>query len=777
MTRSEVAVAAILVAGLMLDPSQASANIRFDGNVTNARPWIGVGGTVWPGDVSIRQAVADLNIGLVRLWSDVPDDLIARLTTLPPSATPAQLDAVWSAFPSGSAVRQSVAMLNASGVDVVLTIGIRAGMPATWLQAVNGNHVLLPPFCRVYGLTLAAGVAYLEALTGFRFPYLELLNEPDGTWSNMVNGTLYQDVLRATRSDLDRRGLSHVRIVGPGLSHVAPVDQYVGSVDASLLGAWSVHAYEWDTSVNAINGQQWMRRHFAAMAASSYPSSLPLIVTEFATTAFVFNGVAGNHSSVPYAARVASNLLELIYAGANGALIWEIHHQPSATTSDWGLLGADGTARPVYDAFRAITSRLPRHGVVLRPILLHGNLSAMALATTTAGSNVTVAIVNASPSSQTAIVALDGFCCPTCQPVITGATSWNTQAAPTVSLSASASSASFNVSVPVNAIVTVALACTSRRLATTRRRTTIAVPIRGKTSSKSVRRRTSAGKSSRRRTTIAVPNRGKTSSKSARRRTSAGKSSRRRTTIAVPNRGKTSSKSARRRTSAGKSSRRNTTIAVPIRGKTSPKSVRRRTSAGKSSRRRTTIAVPIRGKTSSKSVRRRTSAGKSSRRRTTIAVPIRGKTSSKPVRRRTSAGKSSRRAATIAVPIRGKASSQASRRRRTSAGASSRRTASTGIPIRRQATSSGAPRGLLRVSTSKAAQAIDARPTTVDSTPFGLPSIHWPSWALAVSPWVAVVLFVALIVTWAGIWRRRRLSQQRARETAVRNLMDNLADM
>ena len=233
----------------------------------------------------------------------------------------------------------------------------------------SSNTYLLTSRVDDYATFWAALLSYLDD-NGVRPGYIELANEPNGTWNGLISTTNYNTLVKQTRELLDTHGFSDVGIVGPGLS-VLGNPSWVNSLDTDAvnsLAGWSTHA--WDDPSGIDNQAQIFES-----AVDAKDPNKPIFITEYATKITEFNGASygvpeegGDAADQPaFAVQVFNNSLSLINHGAGALLIWEAADQ-SWSTKRWGLKRLDGTDRPTLPAMKTLTDLLPNDATALEQI-------------------------------------------------------------------------------------------------------------------------------------------------------------------------------------------------------------------------------------------------------------------------------------------------------------------------------------------------------------------------------------------------------------------------
>jgi len=377
----------------------------------------GLGAQVWAGDLNVQPLLSDLQMRYVRLeafcnWASVSQ-------TPPTDGLRSSFDQyVSSNFGSArlSQMKQTMSMLTAGGIEPVFN---QFHYPSAWRTSTG---VLRTSRHADVALLWGAQMAYLKT-NGVEARYVELFNEPEGTWNCRVPPAQYNDVVKRVRAELDDRGLGDVQIVGPGLAylnHDGQSAEWLGALDAQALealGAFSTHA--WDETFAQGCGPEYLRQAgtaFMAAVTAADPSRLkPVFVTEYMTANRMFHGTVylapgstymdSASETLPYAVRVAEHTLSLLNAGASVLFAWEAADQ-SWSDSSWGLQrrSADASGkRPVYYALRTLSHSIPAGARVLA--VGPQDNGGIYLAAFRSGSEIILAAVNGTSASQTKSIA------------------------------------------------------------------------------------------------------------------------------------------------------------------------------------------------------------------------------------------------------------------------------------------------------------------------------------------------------------------------------------
>jgi hypothetical protein len=354
-----------------------AGDLQFDSDSVS-HPFDGMGTQIWSGDSSVQSLLSSLQIRYIRIeafpnWASAP--------TPPTDGQRSSFDQYVSNNYGTSrltTLTNTCTMLNQLGVRTVFN---QFHYPSAWRTA--GGELRVENHQDV-ALLWGAQVAYLQS-HGILPDYVDLFNEPEGTWNCRVPPAQYNDVLKRVRQEMDDRGLSAVQIIGPGLAyldHDGGGALWVGALDAAAvasLGAFSTHA--WDESFNQGCGPEWLRQEWqpfrSALLAKDPDFQHPIFVTEYMTGNRIFHGIeypgpGSNYAysasdTLPFAVRVFEHTLSFLNGGASVPFLWEASDQ-SWTGSGWGLQrrASDGSAkRPTYYAIKALTDLVPAGSWVL----------------------------------------------------------------------------------------------------------------------------------------------------------------------------------------------------------------------------------------------------------------------------------------------------------------------------------------------------------------------------------------------------------------------------
>ncbi|WP_186804786.1 hypothetical protein [Limihaloglobus sulfuriphilus] len=370
----------ILLAALSFIAAAAAAEtvLNYDLHAVSHK-FMGIGAQIWSGDSSVEPLPADLKMGFVRLD---PGPSWSSIGQAPPT------DGLRSSFDKFVAENYSQARLSNMQASFemlkrqnVQSIFVQFHVPDRWRDLYgklrSDNH-------SDYAMLWGAVLNYL-ACHDIRADYIEMFNEPEGTWNCKVPPQDYNDILKLVRQELDERGFADVPIIGPGLAYLDHDDggeNWIGALDddaVSSLGGFSTHA--WDESFEPDCAPDFLRHRWTdfidAVRAKDPSGTKPIFITEYMTGARFFHGEqypspGGGYSysasdEPAFAARVFENSLSMLKGGANALLLWEAADQ-YWSDDGWGLQrrGSDGsTKRPAYFAVKTLFGQLPPESLVL----------------------------------------------------------------------------------------------------------------------------------------------------------------------------------------------------------------------------------------------------------------------------------------------------------------------------------------------------------------------------------------------------------------------------
>jgi hypothetical protein len=341
----------------------------------------GFGAQIWPGDSRIETLSQSLNLKYYRIAP-------GGCTNPPTDATAAQMDVYvdsqYNGTNRGNSIIVSLQMAENLGVKVIfIKFG---GCPDNWLTLPGTLNQLksenFDDFARVW----ASEVLFFKS-RGLPVDYIELLNEPEGTWNIKVPAADYNTLVKIVRAELDSRGLTDVGIVGPGLAYLYYGTSWIGALDAAgknALAAWSTHAWDegWGhtTALPSYLDQRWQDYFGAAVNLADPTHSKPIIVTEYASGVRTYNGVTYDTNTYgdtsQFAERCYENSLTLVNNGANVLCYWEAANQSWQDQPMYAFLRINSTLRPTYYVMSTLSPYIPDNAMVLTKTWNDPNISA-----------------------------------------------------------------------------------------------------------------------------------------------------------------------------------------------------------------------------------------------------------------------------------------------------------------------------------------------------------------------------------------------------------------
>ncbi len=327
----------------------------------------GFGVQAWDEDiVQVEKLIDVLKLKFLRLPVDHVKNMPIKKGTME------EYEKYFAGFIDEDAEKRSLWKMAAKkDVDVIL---VAFGVPKIWRDSIEN---FMPTYHKEFVKMWGAIVAQYEK-AGMHPRYVELFNEPNGSWDGLVPPADYNKIVKQVRAELDRRGFNNVGIIGPGRAMIEGPDKRIEALDdegVASMAAWSVHGWEWDKGINRNNGIHHIGRiwpEFKKSVDEKDPGHRrPLFITEYATFATRFHGksypsVKNNYEksasdTIPWAVRVYANTLHFINGGATAVIYWQASDQ-WWEEAGWGLFRRrkDGsTPRPVYYALKSLSQNIP----------------------------------------------------------------------------------------------------------------------------------------------------------------------------------------------------------------------------------------------------------------------------------------------------------------------------------------------------------------------------------------------------------------------------------
>ncbi|MEM9083276.1 MAG: hypothetical protein AAGB34_06740, partial [Planctomycetota bacterium] len=347
-----------------------------------AQPLLGFGAQIWPDDMGGRQAFSDLGLSWMRMafgpnWDALPaqppveatfEEMLAYVTNNFDGDFPGRLSGAVS----------TMRWADAQDVTIILN---QFKIPDAWLTFNDRlRESNLDEFAEYW-----AAVLTLFDRHGVRPDYVELANEPNGTWNGRITPARYAALVKVARQQLNDAGFSDVGIVGPGLSEMRLNDDYFNAMDveaAASIAAWSTHTWddwaEWDARYAVF--QDGMHRFDPDAIKPVFATEYATSIDNFAGTVHDDNDEGGSNPASEtheYTIEVALNTVRLLNAGVGAPIYWQASDQPwSAST--WGLLDQSDNYRDVASSLFPILKASADSTVVLENTNQDQNVAAFA---------------------------------------------------------------------------------------------------------------------------------------------------------------------------------------------------------------------------------------------------------------------------------------------------------------------------------------------------------------------------------------------------------------
>ncbi len=317
-----------------------------------------------------------------RIPLTIPDPGHNALTLDDPSR-----DALWTSYATRVACSGMLQGVNNQ------SIFYGTNVPRSWLGV---SHELRGDSLMTYAKLLVSGVIAMRAV-GLIVTWLELLEEPDisgnrhngVTWLSrsikipLLTPDNYAILIRAFKSEMSRREVGAVKLLGPCLSRCISVAEYSEPYVAALarqppLDGWSIHIIEDPSDSACYNAGTYGARTYVSrqmartlMFMRWINADIPVFVTKFGTRATRFttgiNYGRGASNTVEHALRLVESLCNIVVTGARVVIPWnttDIGVGNDETSDTHCLLRRDGAQRPHCDALTYVNVTLPVEGLV-----------------------------------------------------------------------------------------------------------------------------------------------------------------------------------------------------------------------------------------------------------------------------------------------------------------------------------------------------------------------------------------------------------------------------
>lgn len=265
--------------------------------------------------------------------------------------------------------------------------------------------------------------------------YIELLDTPDILRGDSLALTsdLFNELIHATRAELDLRDFQDVEIVGPGLStpkFSGDLETWYMDLDQAafdILPFWTVHC--WEDKLESGRVGPAVTQYFDYL--DRIESRKPLFVTSFATSETKFNDIQypdpdqydllGNLNTfetyyysatftIPYALRVYSNTMDLLKHKQVVPFLYQLYDAPADVKykkRSWGLLDLNGGEKPVFSLLSQLMKNVPKRSTIVST--LNPTQDGLNALTFTNSDELLVTVVNESLESKSIQVSMRGI--------------------------------------------------------------------------------------------------------------------------------------------------------------------------------------------------------------------------------------------------------------------------------------------------------------------------------------------------------------------------------
>jgi len=264
--------------------------------------------------------------------------------------------------------------------------------------------------------------------------YIELLDSPDIPRGDSLALTsdLFNELIHATRTELDLRDFQNVGIVGPGLSSpdiLGERETWYMDLDQAafnMLPFWSVQNWESRNASGKVGTALGGLRDYL----EAIESRKPVFISAYASSETNFNQIQypdpnqydllGNLKTfetyyysasftLPYALRVYSNTLDLLKYKEVVPFLYQLYDAPADVKykkQSWGLLDLSGGEKPVFSMLSQLMKRVPKRSIIVKTKQPSpAGLNALSFKNQ---DEVLVTILNESLQSQSIQVSLGG---------------------------------------------------------------------------------------------------------------------------------------------------------------------------------------------------------------------------------------------------------------------------------------------------------------------------------------------------------------------------------
>ncbi|KAJ9436180.1 Beta-1, partial [Diplonema papillatum] len=359
------------------------------------------------------------------------------------------------------AVKEYSGMLKNRGIEVLaVPFGVAAGYtqfyPKEQLNATDDVYIMKSEHIADWAAYLAECVWFVTTQLDVPIRYLELVNEPDGSWDTYLTPTQYVALLTKTDLALRSRSVTQTEIAGPAVAGLVSgltcqdmngvflekcyLEELTTTAGASaMLGAVSVHP--WDDVYNLEHRPvSFLDEQFARFTRKKEEVRLgekKFIVSEWGGLNMVtmnlggqrFNTTAAECYVQPtgsdnekresniavsplWAVRAFANLLILINNGVEDALYWMLHdiEWSRGCLGLYDRAGEPSVAMEAFEPFFKLWPSKPARAVTRAWANgVDGKTEDVVVAALTDGCRVLVAAVNTKDAAETFTLKVNGM--------------------------------------------------------------------------------------------------------------------------------------------------------------------------------------------------------------------------------------------------------------------------------------------------------------------------------------------------------------------------------
>jgi O-glycosyl hydrolase len=240
---------------------------------------------------------------------------------------------------------------------------------------------------------------------GVKISYLEPTNEPSITHNTKIPPALYNTFVTTLTTYLDKRDLSEIKILGPGLAYLNHDNTGITWVQAldddgvAAISGWASHAWDPeffpDESEVDILKTKWEEFH---NAIKEKDPSKPIVITEYACVNKPGNGIC-----------TVENTLTLLGEGANAVIYWYLRDQnwDKQDNRDRALLTENFEVTSMFTALSSVLPFISGDEVEVLETQIEGRITSASF--NKADNELIVALVNSYPESENVVIDINEF--------------------------------------------------------------------------------------------------------------------------------------------------------------------------------------------------------------------------------------------------------------------------------------------------------------------------------------------------------------------------------